>query len=151
MVSDRNDNRVAEVLKVRDSLVQELSKRAKRMEYLSMNFPDVNSIDFNLPLNQWVPLPDSISSGVKVKALVKQLDWMELLVKYQPGGYITPHYHSCEDEIIEVKSGQIEDRLNSLVFGEGETYQIQQGVRHHIVSTFGAELFIVFQRPSLTS
>ncbi|MGD1845564.1 MAG: hypothetical protein ACFB10_09250 [Salibacteraceae bacterium] len=147
MKADHNEEIVTEVLRVRDSLVEALNQRAKQVAYLSMRFPDVASSDFDLILNQWIPLPDTVSSGVKVIALEMKPELLYIKVDYAALGYIVPHYHSREDETIEVVSGSIRDEVHGLEFREGETYFIPRGSKHHITSPRGATLLITFHQP----
>lgn len=116
---------------------QALKRIRNKIDRIGMEFPDINSFDFKLEKGIFKKLPEEVSEGVETMGLRICNDYRSMLVTYSEYGYIKPHYHSKEYEIIHILEGEVVDKVSCVVYEEGDIIKINKNQLHHIVAGDG--------------
>jgi len=114
-----------------------LKKIKKSFDGFVIGFPDVTGDEIMFIKDKWETLPKEIANGVKIMALGMKGDFKNLITKYQPKSYITPHAHKTEYEFGRVIKGNVTDKLTGKTYYENDEYIFSPNELHYLLSTNG--------------
>lgn len=115
----------------------------REMAMVGITINEWSAEDFDLDLNKWKALPDTIAEGVDAMALKLDKDLSRVVTKLAPGASILPHRNNKEFEYIKVLSGSVMDKFTRKEIKAGDTYTIERGIESHLVAEDGAKLIMV--------
>jgi len=101
---------------------------------ISASITNIESSEFNVIKNQWVDLPEHMSSGVSVMGLHIDKDYTSLLGYYMPNSFVKPHQHKTEWEIVKILEGTAYDKTNDILLTKGDVYIIPRNKIHNIIT-----------------
>ena len=132
-----------------DSVINRLDQLKTKVNMIGMEFPDIESFDFDTIKDEWIQLPRDVSSGVSTMGLHLEKDYRSILCHFQKNAHIKPHKHSKEYEVIKVLEGACFDMVTKQIFEQGDVFIIPKGQVHEIV-TRGEEcyMYILFSSSS---
>ena len=102
---------------------------------ITMDFPDVSSIEIETRKNKWVSLSEEVAKGVHTMGLHLDEDYRSLLIHFQKDSTMKPHFHSKEWEILMVVEGEAKDISTDTILKRGDVYIIPRNAVHHLVTT----------------
>lgn len=111
-----------------------LNRVEYKIENIGTEFPDRSCYNLPVTKNQWVKLPEEYASGAQHMGIHLGDDYWSVLTYLGRGGYIKPHKHSKEYEVVKVVEGKVRDMVTDNVFKRGDVFTIDKGKIHHLVS-----------------
>lgn len=119
----------------------EAVKCLDRAEYcinnIGVEFPDHDSYEFPLIKNVWTEATDKNSRGVRKMAIHIGSDYWSVITHVEQGGYVNPHTHSNQFEVIKIIEGKMKEKITGKMFERGDIFVIPKGKAHHLVSVGG--------------
>ena len=101
---------------------------------ITVDLPDVSSQDIYIVKNKWVEISKDIGEGVHSMGLHESSEYNSMLLHYTKGGWMYPHFHSKEWEVIMILDGTCIDKETGERLNKGDIYIIPRNTLQHIVA-----------------
>ena len=119
------------------------------MDRIGIEFSDQDS--YNLPLvkNKWVTIAKKNAIGVHKMGIHMGRNYWSILTYIEENGYINPHIHTKDYEIIKMIEGKMKGMVTGKVFKRGDTFIIPKGRVHHLMAEDGeCYMYMLFTKNS---
>lgn len=123
-------------------IMERIDNRIRDLRAPEMDFIDMSKVDFTGE----GPIDPEYGGGVNIKILdlveTKEVHFKKVEMTFGEESEMFPHFCNSCHEIIEVRQGEIIDKMVNDNYKKGDVYHIKKGIKHHLYSHKGATIIV---------